>query len=85
MSPKPAQTTAAASWRDSGQGCIYSDSHRHLGHVIQSADGWLAFDGTRTNAQGNAFRPLGSFHSAEAAKEAVQAAAKPRIPAEPRL
>ena len=74
MSPKLAFKIKAGSWRDSSQVCVYSDRERHLGHVVRSGDGWIAFDGTHTSAFGNTFRPLGFFQSEEAAKEAVQSA-----------
>jgi len=77
MSPKPAREVAAASWRDSPQVCVYTDSERHLGHVVRSREGWIAFDGTHTDAFGNTFRPPGFFLSAAAAKEAVESATTP--------
>lgn len=77
MSPKLAYTAARASWRSSSQVCAYSDFDRHLGHIVRSSDGWLAFDGTHTNPRGNAFRLIGFFHSAEAARAAVEAATRP--------
>ncbi len=62
------------SWLDSVRICAYSDDDRHLGHVVRIGEGWMAYDATHVNTQGNAFRPIGFFLTVDNAKEAVQRA-----------
>src|SRR3954463_1839612 len=64
----------SAMWFTSRGVCAYADRDRHLGHIVRAGEGWIAFDATHVNTQGNAFRPLGFFRSMATAKEAVQTA-----------
>ncbi|MES1257622.1 MAG: hypothetical protein ABUS51_04295 [Acidobacteriota bacterium] len=60
-----------AVWRNSDSICALVDDDRHLGHVLRDGGLWRAFDATHFNEEANGFRPLGSFASMRAAKEAV--------------
>jgi hypothetical protein len=65
-------------WRNSPGACAWSDSERHLGHIVNvGQDWWAAFDGTHATADFTAFRPLGLFRSVRAAKLAVESATTP--------
>ena len=60
-----------ATWRESKNVCALADEHRHLGHAIR-AGGWVAFNGTRLNAEQSGFLCLGRFETLMQAKEAVE-------------
>ena len=77
MIPKQAQTSAAASWRDSRNVCAFSDADRHLGHIVRAGEGWIAFDATHATNHGASLQSLGFFATRAAAKEAVQMATVP--------
>jgi hypothetical protein len=55
--------------------CALADEERHLGHVVRTGGRWHAFDATHANQKGTGFRPLGTYISLLAAKEAVEQAA----------
>ena len=59
--------------------CAYTNEDRHLGHILRTGEGWIAFDATHSTAQGTAFRPLGFFRSAEKARQAVESATEPAV------
>ena len=76
---RQSQTAAKAAWHDSSTVCAYSNEDRHLGHIVRTPGGWIAFDATHATTQGNAFRPLGFFRSVENAREAVESATEPSV------
>ncbi len=66
-----------ASWRNSSNVCAYANEDRHLGHIVRTGEGWIAFDATHSATEGNAFRPLGFFRKVEQARQAVELATEP--------
>ena len=67
----------SASWRNSSNVCAYANEDRHLGHIVRTGEGWIAFDATHSTTEGNAFRPLGFFRTSEDARQAVECATEP--------
>jgi hypothetical protein len=63
-----------AIWYETESVCALAGAERHLGHVVVSADGWIAYDGTHTNPAGDGFDELGSFAHVVDAKAAVEEA-----------
>jgi hypothetical protein len=63
-----------AIWRDSPSVCSLTDDERHLGHIVNAGDCWLAFDTTHFNEAGTGFRLLGSWTNIAQAKCAVELA-----------
>jgi hypothetical protein len=61
-----------AGWRDSRNVCALSDGDRHLGHIVLKAGQWYSFDATHLNESSNGFRHLGTYHSIDVAKAAVE-------------
>ena len=63
-----------AIWYETGSVCALATAERHLGHVVVTAQGWIAFDGTHSNPAGDGFDELGSFVDVIEAKSAVEEA-----------
>jgi hypothetical protein len=63
-----------AIWYETASVCALASAERHLGHVVVTAEGWIAYDGTHTNPAGDGFDELGSFEDLIEAKAAVEAA-----------
>lgn len=70
-----AENTNMHHWRESETLCALANEERHLGHVVQTGQRWMAFDGTHMNAENNGFLPLGAFATLAGAKAAVEFAA----------
>lgn len=64
-------------WTTWGTISALADHERYLGHVEKTRQGWLAFDATHLNDEGNGFRELGLFRAAAAAREAVEESTQP--------
>jgi hypothetical protein len=62
----------ALEWRNSDHICALTDGERHVGHIVKIGGRWHAFDAMHSNPKGDGFRVLGTFASANAAREAVQ-------------
>jgi hypothetical protein len=62
-------------WRDSRHVCALTDGERHLGHIILKAGKWVSFDATHLDDARTGFRHLGTFHSLQVAKAAVECSA----------
>lgn len=69
--PKPVVDLTRPAWRTSNSICALATEERHLGHIVKIAGRWHAFDATHFNEELTGFRPLGTFESVYAAKEAV--------------
>lgn len=63
---------AAAVWYESPGVCALADAERHLGHAVRSFRGWVAYDGTHLNPEGNGFNHLGTFAELPDAKAAIE-------------
>ena len=63
-----------AIWYETESVCALASGERHLGHIVVTAQGWIAYDGTHTNPAGDGFDELGSFEDLIEAKAAVEAA-----------
>jgi hypothetical protein len=50
----------------------FTDSERHLGHILKVESVWVAFDGTRLGEKGQDFRVIGTFPDPDSAKIAVE-------------
>jgi hypothetical protein len=61
-------------WYETESVCALADAERHLGHVVVTAEGYVAYDGTRTNPAGDGFNELGCFGDVIEAKTAVEEA-----------
>jgi len=61
-------------WYETAGVCGLADAERHLGHVVATPQGWIAYDGTHTNAAGDGFKELGCFGDVVGAKAAVEEA-----------
>lgn len=61
----------APAWRDARGVCAFRDNERHLGHIVK-VRGWHAFDATRFNDAGDAYRYLGVFPTKREAQDAVE-------------
>lgn len=61
-------------WYETESVCALASAERHLGHVVITAEGWIAYDGTHTNPAGDGFDELGSFVDVMEAKAAVEEA-----------
>jgi hypothetical protein len=72
MTNSYSSSQANPAWRNSQQICALADGERHLGHILQVGGRWYAFDATHFNETEDGFRGLGSFASAESAREAVE-------------
>jgi hypothetical protein len=69
-------------WRMGTEICAFSDSERHLGHIVKFQSRWLACDGTHLGPSGIGFRIIGTFPDIESAKRAVEfASIRPQAPA----
>jgi hypothetical protein len=66
-------------WRDSDATCALADAERHLGHALNIAGRWHAFDATHMDPESNGFRFLGAFESVASAKSSVERSAKPAL------
>jgi len=60
-------------WRNSRYICAFSDSERHLGHLVKT-DQWHAYDATHLNGPSGGFSYLGRFTDLAVAKQAVELA-----------
>lgn len=63
-----------AIWYETESVCALASSERHLGHIVMTSHGWMAYDGTHTNADGDGFDQLGIFEEAIEAQAAVEKA-----------
>ena len=63
-----------AIWYETESVCALASAERHLGHIVVTAQGWIAYDGTHTNPAGDGFDELGSFADVIEAKAAVEEA-----------
>lgn len=61
-------------WYETATVCALASAERHLGHVVVTDEGWVAYDGTHTNAAGDGFDELGRFDDVIEAKAAVEEA-----------
>jgi hypothetical protein len=61
-------------WYETEGVCALASAERHLGHVVVTAEGWIAYDGTHTNPAGDGFDELGNFADVIEAKAAVEEA-----------
>jgi hypothetical protein len=61
-------------WYESDSVCAVANAERHLGHVVVTAEGWIAYDGTHSNPAGDGFNELGCFGDVMEAKAAVEEA-----------
>lgn len=59
-------------WSDSPSGCSLVDAERHLGHIINAGEYWIAFDATHLNGTRTGFAVLGTFPEIGSAKRAVE-------------
>ena len=59
-------------WRDADTVCALADEERHFGHILLIEGKWHAFDATHLDEESHGFQRLGSFLSAEMAKQAVE-------------
>jgi len=62
----------AAVWYDSSNICALADTDRHLGHAVNTPEGWVAFDSTRPNRNNDGFLMVGCFLNATTAKFAIE-------------
>ena len=62
---------SAPRWSDSFAICSLADEERHLGHIVNAGDYWVAFDATHLNGEGTGFAVLGTFPEVTSAKCAV--------------
>jgi hypothetical protein len=60
------------SWRMGNKVCAFSDSERHLGHILKCDSQWLAFDATRLGESGEGFWIIGIFPDIGSARSAVE-------------
>ena len=63
-----------AIWYETESVCALASAERHLGHVVVTAQGCIAYDGTHTNTAGDGFDELGCFRDVIEAKAAVEEA-----------
>jgi hypothetical protein len=63
-----------AIWYETGSVCALASAERHLGHIVVTRQGWIAYDGTHTNTAGDGFDELGCFRDVVDAKAAVEEA-----------
>ena len=63
-----------AIWYETANVCALASAERHLGHVVVTAQGWIAYNGTHANPAGDGFDELGSFVDVIDAKAAVEEA-----------
>jgi hypothetical protein len=63
-----------AIWYETADVCALASAERHLGHIVVTAHGWIAYDGTHTNTAGDGFDELGCFGALIEAKAAVEEA-----------
>jgi hypothetical protein len=61
-------------WYETPNTCALADSERHLAHALKTERGWIAYDGTNSNPEGNGFNELGTFTDIRAAKAAIEEA-----------
>jgi hypothetical protein len=61
----------APRWHDSSSICVLADAERHLGHIVNAGDYWVAFDATHLNEAHTGFAVLGTFTEMTRAKRAV--------------
>ena len=61
-------------WYATANVCALANAERHLGHVVVTAEGCIAYDGTHANAAGDGFNELGCFGDVIEAKAAVEEA-----------
>jgi hypothetical protein len=61
-------------WYEAESVCALASAERHLGHIVVTAQGWIAYDGTHTNPAGDGFDELGRFGDVMEAKTAVEVA-----------
>jgi hypothetical protein len=61
-------------WYESASVCALANAERHLGHVVVTEQGCIAYDGTHTNPAGDGFSVLGCFADVIEAKAAVEEA-----------
>lgn len=72
------EPSGGRAWRNSEIACAYSDSERHLGHVIKMGQ-WQAYDATHVDEASGYFKDLGSFPDLGEAIQAVEdSVARPR-------
>ena len=62
----------AVTWTDSDTVCCLANGERHLGHIVNAGDSWLAFDATHLSEHGAGFRLLGCCTTITLAKYAVE-------------
>jgi hypothetical protein len=67
-------STPSVIWYETASVCALASVERHLGHIVVTAEGCAAYDGTHTNSAGNGFRELGVFRDMVEAKAAVEEA-----------
>lgn len=63
-----------AIWYETESVCALASAERHLGHIVMTAHGWMAYDGTHTNLDGDGFDQLGIFEDVVDAQAAVEKA-----------
>jgi len=61
-------------WYETASVCALANAERHLGHVVMTEKGYIAYDGTHTNPAGDGFNELGCFRDVIKAKAAVEEA-----------
>jgi hypothetical protein len=74
--PAPVATAEARQlgvprWYDTSSICSLADGERHLGHIVNAGDYWVAFDATHLNDARTGFAVLGTFPELTRAKRAV--------------
>jgi hypothetical protein len=72
MSQPNASVDSLGRWHMSENVWAFTDSERHLGHILKVESIWLAFDGTRLGESGIGFRIVGAFSEIDSAKIAVE-------------
>ena len=63
-------TTAV--WYEASNVCALADAERHLGHAVRASQGWVAYDGTHSDAATEGFKELGTFGNIAEAKIAIE-------------
>ena len=59
-------------WYETASVCALASAERHLGHVVVTVQGCIAYDGTHSNPAGDGFNELGCFGDVFEAKAAVE-------------
>ncbi len=70
----PQRDSSNLIWRVSRSVGALTDGERHIGHVVRNQGRWDAFDATQLASDGEGFLLVGTFHTLEAAQQALEQA-----------